>query len=83
MARKKSARASPKAARDYRHEDKEALLRPESGAQDVFPQAKRKPHKPYHHDSSLSPELVWDEAQARGEGGRLNTGYAGRRKNSQ
>ena len=57
--------------RDYRHDDKQALLRPESGAQDVFPPAKKKPHKTYRYDSSLSPELAWDEAEARGEGERL------------
>ena len=57
--------------RDYRHDDKQALLRPESGAQDVFPPAKRRPHKTYRYDSSLSPELAWDEAEARGEGERL------------
>ncbi len=59
-----------KSARDYRHDD-EQLLRPESGAQDVFPPAKRKPHKTYRYDSSLSPELAWDEAETRGEGERL------------
>ena len=56
---------------DYRHDDKKALLRPESGAQDVFPPAKRKPRKTYRYDSSLSPELAWDEAEARSEGERL------------
>ena len=56
---------------DYRHDDKKALLRPESGAQDVFPSAKRKPRKTYRYDSSLSPELAWDEAEMRGEGERL------------
>lgn len=59
-----------KVARDYRHKEK-ALLRPESGAQDVFPTSKRKPPKTYRYDSSLAPELVWDEAEARGEGERL------------
>ena len=56
---------------DYRHDDKKALLRPESGAQDVFPPAKRKPRKTYRYDSSLSPELAWDEAEMRGEGEQL------------
>ena len=46
-------------------------MRPESGAQDVFPPARRKPRKTYRYDSSLSPELAWDEAEARGEGERL------------
>ncbi len=58
-------------ARDYRHDDKKALLRPESGAQDVFPPARRKPRKVYRYDSSLSPELAWDEAEVRGEGEQL------------
>ena len=57
-------------ARDYRHTD-EALLRPESGAQDVFPPAKRKPPRTWRYDSSLAPELAWDEAAARSEGERL------------
>ncbi|MDD9823611.1 MAG: site-specific DNA-methyltransferase, partial [Gammaproteobacteria bacterium] len=59
-----------KAARDYRHKE-EALLRPESGAQDVFPPAKRKPPRTWRYDSSLSPELAWDEAEVRGKGERL------------
>ncbi|MDD9819246.1 MAG: site-specific DNA-methyltransferase [Gammaproteobacteria bacterium] len=59
-----------KAARDYRHKE-EALLRPESGAQDVFPPAKRKPPRSRHYDSSLSPELAWDEAEVRGKGEQL------------
>ncbi len=62
---------NPHSARDYRHDDKQALLRPESGAQDVFPPAKRKPHTTYRYDSSLSPELTWDEAKARGKGEQL------------
>lgn len=61
---------SRKVARDYRHKE-EALLRPESGAQDVFPSAKKKAPKTWRYDSSLSPELVWDEAEARSEGDRL------------
>lgn len=62
---------APAQSRDYRHGDKKALLRPESGAQDVFPPAKRKPSRSYRYDSSLSPELAWDEAEARSEGERL------------
>ena len=58
-------------ARDYRHKDKEALLRPEGGAQDVFPTAKKKPPKEYRYDSSLDPDLAWDEEEARGEGEQL------------
>lgn len=59
-----------KTARDYRH-DEQALLRPESGAQEGFTPAKRKPRQTYRYDSSLSPELAWDEGEARGEGERL------------
>ena len=59
-----------KIARDYRHKE-EALLRPESGAQDVFPPTKKKPPKTWRYDSSLAPELAWDENEARGEGERL------------
>ena len=65
------SKQQPTATRDYRHDDKQALLRPESGAQDVFPSAKRKPPTTYRYDSSLSPELAWDEAEVRGEGERL------------
>ena len=70
-----SKKASPKKkktkiARDYRHDDK-AILRPESGSQDVFPENKRRPPKTYRYDSSLAPELAWDEAEARGEGEKL------------
>ena len=67
MARKTK---NPRSARDYRHDD-EQLLRPESGAQDVFPPAKRKPPTTYRYDSSLSPELTWDEAEARSQGEEL------------
>ncbi len=59
-----------KVARDYRHKEK-TLLRPESGTQDVFPDSKRQPPKTWRYDSSLSPELTWDETEARSEGERL------------
>ena len=59
-----------KLARDYRHDEKQ-ILRPESGAQDVFPQDKRRPPKRYCYDSSLAPELKWDESEARGKGEQL------------
>ena len=64
-------KSKQKSARDYRHDDKKALLRPEGGAQDVFPPARKKPPKTCRYDSSLSPELAWDEAEARSEGERL------------
>ena len=66
-----SKRHGKSAARDYRHDDKQAVLRPESGAQGVFPPDKRKPRTTYRYDSSLSPELAWDEAEARSEGEQL------------
>lgn len=65
-------RSTPKPQpRDYRHGDKKALLRPEGGSQDIFPSSKTKGPKSYRYDSSLAPELAWDEAQARSEGERL------------
>lgn len=64
------SRKPRKIARDYRHTE-EALLRPESGAQDVFPPSKKKPARTWRYDSSLAPELAWDENEARGEGERL------------
>jgi len=59
--------AAQKQSKDYRHSDEKALLRPEAGAQDVFPDKKRKPAQKYRYDSSLAPELQWDEAQTRAE----------------
>ena len=59
------------AARDYRHSDKKALLRPEAGAQEQFPRRKRKDPGTYRFDSSLSPEMSWDESVARSEGEAL------------
>lgn len=58
-------------ARDYRHDQQQALSRPEGGAQEVFPSAKKKPRKTYRYDSSLAPELTWDEAEVRGAGEEL------------
>ena len=63
-------RKSGKTARDYRHKE-ESLMRPESGAQDVFPSARRRPPRAWRYDSSLAPELAWDENEARSEGERL------------
>ena len=66
----KRTQSKGKLARDYRHDEKQ-ILRPESGAQDVFPQDKRRPPKKYCYDSSLAPELKWDESEARGKGEQL------------
>ena len=63
-------RTSNRAAKDYRHKD-EALLRPESGAQDNFPAYKQKPPKTYRYDSSLAPEMQWDENKARDDAEEL------------
>ena len=57
-------------ARDYRHADREALLRPESGAQGMFPSGKIKSEKTYRYDSSLAPELAYDEDITRGKAER-------------
>lgn len=66
------SRSRPKPPpRDYRHADKKALLRPEGGSQDIFPASKKKEHKSYRYDSSLAPELIWDESETRSEAEQL------------
>ena len=71
MAKKtKVAKKTAKRGASYRHKQK-AVLRPEGGAQDVFPQEKRKPPKHYRYDSSLAPELAWDESGVRDEAEQL------------
>ena len=42
-------------------------MRPEAGAQKSFPQDKNKPPQQYRFDSSLAPELQWDETRGEGE----------------
>ena len=42
-------------------------MRPEAGAQKSFPQDKNKPPQQYRFDSSLAPELQWDENREEGE----------------
>ena len=57
----------PKKTKTYRHGEK-ALLRPEAGAQERFVNARaKKPPREYRYDSSLAPELIWDESEARAE----------------
>ncbi len=56
-----------KQSQHYRHKEATAVLRPESGSQDTFPQSKRKPPQEYRFDSSLAPELSWDENPSRSE----------------
>lgn len=68
---KKSTKSSKKRSADYRHSKAGAVLRPESGAQDKFPESKHLPPRAYRHDSSLSPELSWDNSDARKEGENL------------
>lgn len=60
-----------KTGKDYRHPEAGAVLRPEGGAQGSFPKGKRFPPRTYKYDSSLSPELDWDESGARKKGERL------------
>ncbi|HYN76324.1 MAG TPA: site-specific DNA-methyltransferase, partial [Lamprocystis sp. (in: g-proteobacteria)] len=43
---------------DYEHSD-QAVQRPAVGVQEAFPD--RRPPKDYRYDSSLAPELCWDE----------------------
>jgi adenine-specific DNA-methyltransferase len=48
----------PRAAKSYKHADKDAAMRPEVGTQARF--TKKLPPKTYHYDSSLSPALDYD-----------------------
>lgn len=48
--------------RAYKHE-KEAVQRPDAGVEAQF--SNKKPAKTYRYDSSLAPELVWDESAER------------------
>ena len=59
-----------KTSKHYQHQER-AILRPESGAQDVFPANKRLSPKEYRFDSSLSPELMWDENTERANAEQL------------
>ena len=56
------APAASDLASEYRHKD-QAVQRPDVGVQDQF-QAK-KPPRVYRYDSSLDPELSWDEQRER------------------
>lgn len=51
----------------YKHPESESLLRPDVGTQAQF-RKKKPPHK-YKYDSSLSPELQWDEQNSAREEG--------------
>ena len=56
--------AEPPQAGTYDHGD-QAVQRPAVGVQPEFPD--RRPPKDYRYDSSLAPELCWDENAARDE----------------
>src|SRR3990172_8419257 len=49
-------------AESYRHTEADSPLRPDVGAQAQF--RKKKPPATYRYDSSLSPALEWDGANA-------------------
>ncbi len=66
MARKKKT-ATPPRAENYRHPSADSLLRPEVGTQAQF--RKKKPSFTYRYDSSLDPQLSWDEGHAAREEG--------------
>mgnify|MGYP001572258418 CR=1 FL=1 len=54
---RKTPPSAPEAA-SYTHPDADSPMRPEVGTQASF--RKKKPHKTYRYDSSLSPALDWD-----------------------
>lgn len=60
MAKRKSA-PTKKAARaaNYQHPEANSPMRPDVGTQAQF--KKKKPPKTYRYDSSLAPEMQWDE----------------------
>lgn len=62
MSKKKSNKISEKSASAYTHEQ-EATQRPDVGVQPEF--EARKPPTNYRYDSSLAPELSWDESAER------------------
>ena len=62
---KMQASGGAKGARVYKHPEEESLLRPEIGVQANFKQT-RDPVD-YRYDSSLSPEMQWDEHPARAQ----------------
>lgn len=58
--KKKTGRsAQPKVADSYQHTTADSPMRPDVGTQAQF--KKRKPPKTYRYDTSLDPELSWDE----------------------
>jgi adenine-specific DNA-methyltransferase len=68
--RKAGASAPPADVQAYPHPDAQALVRPEVGAQPLFKKVRET--AAYRYDSSLAPELQWDEKnQAREQGEAL------------
>ena len=59
MYNRKKRTATPKAAESYKHSDATNPMRPEVGTQAQF--KKKKAPQTYQYDSSLSPELEWDQ----------------------
>ncbi|MEX2116150.1 MAG: site-specific DNA-methyltransferase [Bacteroidota bacterium] len=69
-SKKHSPRSSTPAKTEvYRHPEATSPLRPEVGTQSQF--RKKKPPQTYRYDSSLAPELNWDENPARERGEAL------------
>ncbi|MCK4592915.1 site-specific DNA-methyltransferase, partial [bacterium] len=62
-------RKKPRETKNYRHEEATSPMRPEVGTQASF--KKKKPPTTYRYDSSLAPEMTWDEGSAREEGEAL------------
>jgi adenine-specific DNA-methyltransferase len=62
MGKKKSNKVSEKGASAYTH-DKEAAQRADVGVQPEF-DARKEPQD-YRYDSSVAPELSWDESSER------------------
>lgn len=72
MPRRKST--TPPEAEFYQHPESESLLRPDVGTQAQF--RKKKPPQNYRYDSSLAPELRWDEQNSAREEGEQRLAIA-------
>lgn len=67
MASRTSGKKKPP-PKVYVHKGAEDTILPSAGAQDSLPPGKIKPPKTYRYDSSLAPEMRWDEGEAREHG---------------
>lgn len=67
MASRTSGKKKP-SPKVYVHKGAEDTILPSAGAQDSLPPGKIKPPKTYRYDSSLAPEMRWDESAAREHG---------------